>query len=261
MARAAAGQPRTCLTLTIRPDPDMTDIELYRRLHAAWRVLQRQIIQQFARAPEKRWLLRAADGSLCQDDRDQRITAATPQGAYRRLHYMAFVEATKSGAPHLHILLRAPYIPQRWISQVMQREIGSPIVWIERITKTKQAIAYVAKYVTKAPARYGQSRRYWVSRDWELNKQDYRVDALFDRRYSRVVKQRYSELAAQIISQGLIAVDISPEHLRLYTPRQAVRAFGPEQRWPDRPDILRAWLRMGAIKAAAYGLPSAAVPC
>ena len=64
----------------------------------------------------------------------------------------------------------------------MQELQNSPIVWIEKIKGPRAAIAYVTKYVTKAPAQFGRSKRYWMSRNYQLTKQSKDEVPTFDKR-------------------------------------------------------------------------------
>ncbi|HVT26071.1 MAG TPA: hypothetical protein VHD95_15705 [Rhizomicrobium sp.] len=85
------------------------------------------------------------------------------------LEYLAIFEATKKGEPHLHILMRAPYIPQKWISQCMDELIEAPIVDIRRVGSAKNAAAYVAKYVGKGPKPFASLKRYWSSKNYQVD--------------------------------------------------------------------------------------------
>jgi len=51
----------------------------------------------------------------------------------------------------------------------MAELISAPIIDIRRIRNQKETIRYVAKYITKAPAQFGTAKRYWSSRDYELD--------------------------------------------------------------------------------------------
>lgn len=172
IAIAASGEPTICLTLTVNPSVGESPLDRRNGLHRAWRLLKLRILRQWALLPEKRWKLESATRSSRKEAILRAITAKTPQRGQDRLPYMAFLEATKAGEPHLHILLRCPYIPQDWISEQMRDLIGAGVCWIEKIGSTKRAIRYVTKYVTKAPAQFGATKRYWVSRDWEVNRGD-----------------------------------------------------------------------------------------
>lgn len=129
------GKPSTFITLTVRPREGETAAERAAGLARAWRVV-------VARARRK-W----------------------PKV---RIAYGAVFEHTVKGEPHLHILARAPYIPQKWLSEQLDELIGAPVVDIRAVRSARQVAAYVSKYVGKAPAKFGTSKRYWFTRDWSL---------------------------------------------------------------------------------------------
>jgi hypothetical protein len=135
MAQAASGVPTRFLTLTINPTVGANADERLQLLSHAWRTCVKRLRRQYGE---------------------------------RNIEYLAIVEATKRGEPHLHILLRAPYIPQSLISSIMGELIDSPIVDIRRIKGSRQIIQYVAKYVTKSPHHFGTGKRYWSSYRWEI---------------------------------------------------------------------------------------------
>lgn len=135
IAQGIGGQPQTFLTLTMRADYPGGPIEQAKALNAAWRTLRQAIA--------RRWKLKG-------------------------IPHLAVIERTKEGVPHLHILARLPYIPQKWISQKMAAYIGSPIIDIRRIDKHRNVASYVAKYIGKEPHQFGTCKRYYRSRDYEL---------------------------------------------------------------------------------------------
>ncbi len=81
------------------------------------------------------------------------------------IEYLAVFEETKKGEPHLHILMRAPFIPQRWLSETMDELINAPIVDIRKVGAAKNAARYVAKYVGKGPKPFAALKRYWLRAD------------------------------------------------------------------------------------------------
>jgi hypothetical protein len=83
---------------------------------------------------------------------------------------MAVFEETKKGEPHLHILARAPFIPQRWLSDQMSELMKAPIVDIRRVKAAAEAARYVAKYVGKGPKPFAKLKRYWSSPGYDLQK-------------------------------------------------------------------------------------------
>jgi len=135
MAQAASGHANRFITLTASMKAGINTEERLHALSHAWRVIMLRL---------------------------------------RRLHpgidiqYLVIVEATKHGEPHLHILYRGPFIPQRVLSHWMSQLISSPICDIRKVRSQRELIRYVAKYVTKKPAQFGTSKRYWQSRGYQL---------------------------------------------------------------------------------------------
>ena len=91
---------------------------------------------------------------------------AAARAGIEKIEYMAFPELTKHGEPHLHIPLRGPYIDQAWLARTWKALTGAYIVWIEKLDGPGRAARYVAKYVTKGPARFGRGKRYWGTRNY-----------------------------------------------------------------------------------------------
>lgn len=60
--------------------------------------------------------------------------------------YAAVWELQKNGMPHVHILARAPYIPQAWLSKTWCELTGAFMVYIHRVSH----LEYEARHSTKA---------------------------------------------------------------------------------------------------------------
>lgn len=80
--------------------------------------------------------------------------------------FLAVFEATKSGWPHLHIVVRSKWIDQRWLSKRMGELIGAPIVDVRKVKGVGEVARYVAKYIGKNPERFEGTKRYWRSLDY-----------------------------------------------------------------------------------------------
>lgn len=80
--------------------------------------------------------------------------------------YFVVREATKRGWPHMHLALRSPYIPQKWLSEQWEILTGSPGVDIRAVYQVGNVASYLAKYIGKSPHRFGTTKRYWYSRNW-----------------------------------------------------------------------------------------------
>lgn len=94
------------------------------------------------------------------------LQRAKRRGMIDDCQFLAVFESTKAGYPHLHILARMDYLPHRWLSAAMQRYAASPIVDISAVRSTRHAAWYIAKYVSKGPAKWEGCKRYWRSRGY-----------------------------------------------------------------------------------------------
>lgn len=130
---AMAGQPTTFLTLTSNPHHGADATARAKTLVNGWRILAKRIKRKF------KW---------------------------KRLDYLVVVEHTKRGEPHLHVLLRCKYIPQKWLATQWEELTGARVVDIRKITDQRGASRYVSKYVSKSPARFGKLKRYWATQTW-----------------------------------------------------------------------------------------------
>lgn len=133
MKECALGEPNKMVTLTVNPKHFDGPDDAARALVLAWRR---------AREALKRW------------------------HGHRFVEGMAVFERHKSGWPHLHILVRSAFIPQRWLAGYMRSRIGSPIVDVRKIRGRKHAIRYVGKYIAKAPTRFQGCKRYWRTKNY-----------------------------------------------------------------------------------------------
>lgn len=136
---AKSGKPTRFLTLTIRFQEGDDADDAARRLARAWRLLRLRI--------KKRYRV-------------------------KKVPFIAVWEATKRGAPHLHIFMRGRYLHQKWLSEQMDDLINSPVVDIRKIQNKDKAANYVTKYITKAAKQFAGCKRYWRSQDWQLEKKE-----------------------------------------------------------------------------------------
>lgn len=132
------GQPTTFLTLTVNPSRGESPESRAAALSNAWRIVVKRARRKFPKSP---------------------------------LEYMAIFEETKKGEPHLHILCRAPFIPQKWLSDQMNELIAAPIVDIRRVKGPREAARYVAKYAGKGPKPFAKLKRYWSSPGYDLQRE------------------------------------------------------------------------------------------
>lgn len=218
MAQAAAGEPNKLLTLTVNVAHGETPAERRDLLHEAWRNLVKRIGRQFALEPARRWSLKTSRRTPEKESAIRRITAKTLAKEVQSVPYFAFLEKTKRGEPHLHILLRLPFVPQDWISEQMADLARSPVVWIEAIKGAKHAVAYVTKYVTKAPAQWGNKKRYWRSRNWMINQSDQDERPWRKADNVEVLRTSWASYSQQKVSQRWTFEYLDDGWIRLHRP-------------------------------------------
>ena len=127
-----------------------------------------------AEAPPDRMLtLTAATAEFESPEDAARVMAAALGPLMTRLRrwasptpieYLAVWERTKAGWPHLHVLVRGPYIPHALLSRLWAELARSPNVWLTALSGTTAGARYVSKYLTKDPDPFGRGRALRVSR-------------------------------------------------------------------------------------------------
>lgn len=132
-SRCIHGKPNRFVTITCRRGQFETKEEAAAAISAAWRT----VVLRWRR--KQKW---------------------------HKAEYICVFEPHKSGWPHLHILWKGHWIDWSWLSEQMTMLLNSPIVHISAINSAKQAAFYVAKYFSKNPEKFGNSKRYWTSKNW-----------------------------------------------------------------------------------------------
>lgn len=172
---ANAGEPTAFVTLTVNPHWYGDEHERARRLVEAWRALRKAICRRYN---------------------------------YKKISFYAVMEKTKRGEPHLHILWRLKWVDQKFISDVMKRLNGAPIVDIRRIWKPGGAAKYLAKYLGKDPQVFEGCKRYWKSQDWLDTKTHREWLAMLPDDIVEVVRERWWEYATLVLTKlGYVQID------------------------------------------------------
>jgi len=151
-----------------------------------------------------------------------------------KVEYFLVWERTKKGWPHAHLLLRAPFIPQRWLSATWKELTGAPIVDIRPANTAGEIGAYLVKYLAKDPYVPAGMKRHRCSRHFF----DYLLKDLpaGDRqpRVWSLVKRSAYEVAVELRDSGLVvrchpdgSVEAWPVGLP-GTPREDTLSLHPE---------------------------------
>lgn len=133
VCEAMKGSPQRFLTLTIDPQFYDSPDEAAQAMVVAWREMRKLICEYYG---------------------------------VKGFPFFAVFEGTKKKWPHMHILLRGFFIPQWLLSHWWRALTGAAVVDIRFITRRRNAVRYVAKYVGKGPNLFPGCKRYWRSMDW-----------------------------------------------------------------------------------------------
>ena len=179
-----AGKPTTFITLTVNPAIGASPAARARLLARAWPKVVKRIC--------KRW-------------------------GVDHVPYICVFEATKRGEPHLHLLARLRYIPQRWLSKQLRELIQAPIVDIRKVKSQKDAAYYISKYLGKDPHRFTSCKRYWSTRDWGLpTPEDEPEDSIWEDRWYVVnntlpgLRRRWAAMGYDTAMEGKMLIAMRP---------------------------------------------------
>jgi len=162
------GKPTKFLTLTTGPEVTGTPERKAEKLVDAWRALRKRIRLELSMPEHERWRTPSGIARHRRLRRHERSYIGGTPPKLPPLPFFAVFEATKKGQPHLHIVLRAPFMPQKWLSAQMLELLKSPILDVRAIDSTTRVAAYIAKYLGKDPHQFGTCKRYWHSKDWNV---------------------------------------------------------------------------------------------
>lgn len=175
IAIGVAGNPDAFLTLTSRRTTTTTPDRAAAQLARAWRLLRLRITRGKPERDAYKWQAAIACFALRAPPTKPSSWPFASKSKPRPLPFIAVFEATKLGWPHLHILMRSRFIPQWWLATEMSELTGAHIVRIERLKSARQGAIYVAKYLGKNPHRFGTTKRYWRSRDYDRSTKPHRA--------------------------------------------------------------------------------------
>lgn len=86
---------------------------------------------------------------------------------FERFEFLAVFEKHKSGYPHLHLVIQAPFIPWKLLRRMWEGITGSYQVDIRKISNAGSAAWYVAKYIGKDLSAFQGCKRWWRSHGFE----------------------------------------------------------------------------------------------
>lgn len=161
----------------------------------------------------------------------KRIARAYPG---ERLPFIAVFEKHKSGWPHLHLLIRARFLPIKRLKEMWEGITGSWNVSITAIKSNAGAMAYVAKYLGKDLSKFEGCKRWWRSHDYDQVEKDEKEGAQPRQNWSRweaslpALRSAFRALGAEVHDEPGGAI-------RWRSPPDRLIYFGDAQR------LIAAW--------------------
>ena len=168
MQRAKYGKPNVFMTLTVPPHKYADKDEAARDMRRGLVLLRRRIA--------KKWNI-------------------------ENIPFLVVFEAHKSGWPHMHLLLRAKFMPQQILKAMWKDIMGAGSVDLRFIKDTGRVLAYIVKYIGKDLGKFEGCKRWWRSQNYDLGEDEYEKPHLFGDRIF-VTNFNYEQLAQQMRVEG-----------------------------------------------------------
>lgn len=126
---------------------------------------------------------------------------------FGEFEYIKVWELHKTGWPHLHLMQRGSFIPQRWLSSQWSRLKIGKIVDIRKVTNQKTTATYMTKYMGKSVAdlaslwsgvRVISKSNGWVIPEVQAKIQEQREEYVW-----RMIKADYWQIASDLATRGV----------------------------------------------------------
>lgn len=119
----------------------------------------------------------------------------------QRLPFIVVFERTKKGWPHMHLLLRAPYMHWKVLRAMWHDITGAWQVDVRQIKTKSQVLFYVTKYIGKDLAAFQGCKRWWRSHNYDVaNDNDERPKLFGDQLF--VSQVNFHRLVAWLEAEG-----------------------------------------------------------
>lgn len=135
MHAARKGEPNLFLTLTCKPGRFASPHDAARDMKRGLVLLRRRI--------QRKW-------------------------GVKNLPFIVVYEKTQAGWPHMHLLLRAPYMHWKVLRAMWQELTGAHQVDVRFIKNKSQVLFYVTKYIGKALHAFEGCKRWWRSHNYNV---------------------------------------------------------------------------------------------
>lgn len=168
IAQGMAGRPTAFITITHRRRLGLTREQAAQELTRALATVVLRFKREQKKPPSQRYILKHFEEHHFYRRKVRKIAEREDRKRREVSAYLWVLEAHKSGWPHMHILWRGRYVPQQWLSEQLAELLGSPICDVRRVKDRAAYARYVAAYCGKEPHRFGTTKRYSQTRNYQL---------------------------------------------------------------------------------------------
>ena len=184
ISEAKEGKPQRFITLTVNPAWFNSPEERAQKLVEAWRKIRRRFLD-------------LSENNKCE--------------------FLAVFELTQLGEPHLHIVQRGSFIPQKWLSEQMKELMGAPVVDIRSVTGSKEVAKYISKYISKRNIKIGTLKRYWRSvRYLKVSRRELRARRNAGCRFF-IMENHWKRLMVEVLERQLEVSEITKYGMKFKT--------------------------------------------
>jgi len=97
----------------------------------------------------------------------------------KNIPFIVVFERHKRGQPHMHLLLRAPYLHQKVLLGMWRDIMGSGGVNTKFVKNKEKILFYITKYIGKDLAHFEGCKRWWRSQNFNVVKEEREPIILF----------------------------------------------------------------------------------
>ena len=97
----------------------------------------------------------------------------------KNIPFIVVFEKTKKGWPHMHLLLRGPYMHWQVLRGMWKQITGAFEVDVRRIPRKEQVLFYITKYLGKDLHAFAGCKRWWKSQNYLSEPDDRPLPEMF----------------------------------------------------------------------------------
>lgn len=149
-----------------------------------------------------------------------------------KIPFLVVFEKHQSGRPHMHLLMRGPYMHQKVLLALWRNIMGSGGVNIKFIKNTQKVLFYITKYIGKDLVKFEGCKRFWKSQNYEQEKPEKQQTRLYGEGY-RLERGSLDYLRLRLSIDGFTITKQGPDKFHYRTGRCTYLADNYRMPWAD----------------------------